>query len=385
MKIILSGVETNNKGAELMLYAILQEIERKYPEAEGYIPYCQTKQGLGYVQTKVKLRNTPLSKIVVKLKLPEILFKLKLLQQSQDIVAKTGIVRDADWFIDGSGFAFGDQWNISEQRIRYWKLKLKPLYDKGCKIVFLPQAIGPVEKVGTKKILSLLNQYVDLIMPREQISYDYVKESGLVDMSKVKKFTDFTSLVEGVIPDKYLELRNGICIIPNMQMIRMKKITYEGYIELLSALVDTGHRSGLPVYLLNHEGKYDAELCNKCKEVIGGDIEAVTGLNALEVKGLISTAKIVVTSRFHGLASALNSGVPSLATSWSHKYEELFHDYGLDGYVLPLDDIHKAVNKVNELLDEKENQRLRNHLAQQTPLIKAQTREMWDYVWSLNK
>ena len=33
MKIVLWGVETNNKGAELMLYAILQEIERKFPDA----------------------------------------------------------------------------------------------------------------------------------------------------------------------------------------------------------------------------------------------------------------------------------------------------------------------------------------------------------------
>lgn len=31
MKVVLSGVETNNKGAELMLYAILQEIERRSP------------------------------------------------------------------------------------------------------------------------------------------------------------------------------------------------------------------------------------------------------------------------------------------------------------------------------------------------------------------
>ena len=384
MKIVLSGVETNNKGAELMLYAILQEIERRFPNAEVYLPYYSIKQGTNYINTNLKFRTTPLSEIVAKLKFAEILYKLKQYKESHEIIAKTSIVKDANWFIDGSGFAFGDQWNIMDNRIRDWELKLRPLHERGCKIVFLPQAFGPVEKDGTKKAFTMLNKYANLIMPREQVSYDYIRASGLIDMNKVKKFTDFTSLVEGVFPEKYAQLRNGICIIPNMQMIRMKKITYEDYIKLLSALVDEGNRSGLPVYLLNHEGKPDAELCRKCKESIGGDIEAVTGLNALQVKGLISTSRIVLTSRFHGLASALNSGVPSLATSWSHKYEELFRDYGLDGFILPLDDIEKAASRVSELLDEKENMRLREHLAQQIPLIKAQTKEMWECVWTLN-
>lgn len=383
MKIVLSGVETNNKGAELMLYAILQEIERRFPDAEVYLPYYRIAQGTKYVHTNLKFRTTPWSAIVAKLRVPVILYKLKLYNESQAIIAETSIVKDADWFIDGSGFAFGDQWNIKDSRIRDWELKLQALHDSGCKVVFLPQAFGPVEKEGTKKAFTMLNKYANLIMPREQVSYDYVRASGLIDMNKVKKFTDFTSLVEGVFPEKYSQLRNGICIIPNMQMIRMGKITYEDYIKLLSALVNEGKRSGLPIYLLNHEGKQDEELCIKCKESIGGDIEAVTGLNALEVKGLIGTAKIVITSRFHGLASALNSGVPSLATSWSHKYEELFRDYGLEGYVLPLNDIEKAVERVGELLDEKENQRLRNHLAQQIPLIKAQTKEMWECVWAI--
>ena len=33
MRYILNGVETNNKGAEIMLYAILQEIERRDKDA----------------------------------------------------------------------------------------------------------------------------------------------------------------------------------------------------------------------------------------------------------------------------------------------------------------------------------------------------------------
>ena len=59
MKIILNGVETDNKGAELMFYAILQEIERKHPEAEVYIPVQNIRQGIGYVQTSLKMKYLP--------------------------------------------------------------------------------------------------------------------------------------------------------------------------------------------------------------------------------------------------------------------------------------------------------------------------------------
>ena len=52
MKIVLTGVETNNKGAELMLYAILQEVERTFPDAEVYISPNAIPQGLNYLQTE---------------------------------------------------------------------------------------------------------------------------------------------------------------------------------------------------------------------------------------------------------------------------------------------------------------------------------------------
>lgn len=383
MKIVLSGVETQNKGAELMLYAILQEIERSHPDAKVYIPGYRIIQGLGYmksIDTKLELRTTPFSSIAVKLKLPSIFYLLHL---PQDLFAKTSIIKDADLFLDASGFAFGDQWNIQDSRIHYWEQLLKPLHGRGCKVVFLPQAIGPVKKECTKKILSVLNRYVDVIMPREQVSYDYVKGSGLIDMKKVKKYTDFTSLVEGRFPAKYEYLRNGICIIPNRQMIKKNIITYDNYIELLSAIAKEGKKSNHTVYLLNHEGPEDAALCMKCKEMLAGNVEAVTDLNAIEVKGLIASAYVVVTSRFHGLASALNCGVPSLATSWNHKYEELFRDYGLNNCVLPIDNEKASIARVRELLDTNENQRIRELINLSVPKVKEETREMWNYVWSI--
>ena len=230
MKIILSGVNTNNKGAELMLYAILQEIERKFPNAKVYIPYSRVKKRIDYIRTCVDFRYTPFSKFAYRVHLYGFFKKLHV---PLTYYWRNEILRDADWFIDGSGFSFSDQWNINNERVRMWKYKLGALYYRGCKIVFLPQAFGPVKLPNTKKALSVLNDYASAILPREKVSYDYLFHSGVVDMKKVKIYSDFTSLVEGVFPSKHEAVRNGICIIPNMRMIDKGAISFNNYISLL--------------------------------------------------------------------------------------------------------------------------------------------------------
>ena len=99
MKIVLYGVETNNKGAELMLYAILQEIERKFPEAVVYIPYSRCRQGLDYVKTNLDFRYTPFSKVLYKNHIPSILRHLHL---PLTVYHRSNIAKGADYFIDGS-------------------------------------------------------------------------------------------------------------------------------------------------------------------------------------------------------------------------------------------------------------------------------------------
>lgn len=377
MKIVLFGVQTNNKGAELMLYAILQEVEQKFPDAKVYISSKAVQQGLDYVDTALDFRFWPFYKLLKVTHINGILKRLKLPEvEGADFIK-------ADYFLDGSGFRFSDQTNLWGTTPEWWKRILSRQYKNGAKIVFLPQAFGPIEKESTKQVISILGKYSTVIMPRESVSYNYIKSSGLVDMQKVKLYTDFTSLVKGKFPKGYNHLRDGICIIPNMKMIDQGKISYEDYIRLLSAIIAEGKKTNRPVFLLNHEGQRDENLAYQCQKSVAGEIEVVTGLNALEVKGLIASAYLVVTSRFHGLASSLNSCVPCLATSWSHKYSELFRDYGIKDGVLPLDDVTAAVEQVKFFLSESENVRIREHLSKKVPLIKEQTREMWDYIWSI--
>ena len=380
MKIVLTGVETNNKGAELMLYAILQEVERRHPNAEVYIEPEMNRQGLDYVHTKVKLRYWPKAEFVQKMHLKGIFSRLHL---PMKVLRYTSAVK-ADYVLDGSGFCFSDQCKMWGRKAEWWESLLNRQYKHGAKIVFLPQAFGPLEEIDTKEAIRVLNKYSTLIMPRERVSYDFLKNSDLMDMEKVKINTDFTSLVDGTFPKLYEHLRNGICIIPNMKMIEKGNISLDKYIHLLISIIQEGKKSGYPVYLLNHEGKKDEKLAYRCREKIGNDIDVVTGLNALEVKGMISSSFMVVTSRFHGLASALNCGVPSLATSWSHKYKSLFLDYELDdSYILPLDNVEKVIVQVKRILGADENEKIRKHINEQVPRIKIQTIEMWNQVWNL--
>jgi colanic acid/amylovoran biosynthesis protein len=106
-------------------------------------------------------------------------------------------------------------------------------------------------------------------------------------------------------------------------------------------------------------------------------------MNALEVKGIISQCYMTFSSRYHGIVSSLNTGVPCLATSWSHKYETLFKDFNREDCVLDPKNHKAMMNKIGQFLDEKNNLIVRKELSTMTEKIKNKNREMWAVVWKI--
>lgn len=377
-KIVLSGIGTVNKGAELMLYAILQEIERKFPGAYIYLPDA-VPQGYEYIKTNLVLKpRFPLwlnkfhiQGIMERLHLP---FYNKFINHS--------IIKGADYFIDASGFFFSDQFNLGKEDFAFWSKQLSAYKGQGTKIVFLPQAFGPIENDFTKKIIKVINEYSNLIFVREQVSYNYLKSLD-IDMDKIKIYPDFTSLVSGIFPTKYESLKDGICIIPNNKMVEQGIISMDKYVKMLSEIIKICSKLNHKVYLLNHEGLGDKKIMIACKSHLGENIELVTELNALEVKGLIGSAYLCISSRFHGVASSLNSGVPCLATSWSYKYGELFKDFNQTGCILDIQDIDQILQKISYFLDEKNNYSERRELFQCKQTNELKSQNMWDNIWSI--
>ena len=107
---------------------------------------------------------------------------------------------------------------------------------------------------------------------------------------------------------------------------------------------------GKDIFLLNHEGEGDLQLCKQINAQFEDDILIISGLNAKEVKGIIGASFMTVSSRFHGVASALSQAVPCLATSWNHKYQMLFEDYNQFDNILNVEDSwDKTQFKIHEI------------------------------------
>ena len=259
MKIVLDGVETNNKGAELMFYAILQEIERRYPDATVYINAQRVKQGFSYLKTSLKLKDKPIRKIekwIIKFHLWRATRKLFGDDVFQDIHRIPG----SSFYIDDSGFFYSDQWNLPISAINHRKKLLMSHKRWGSKVVFLPQAFGPITQDNIKQGIRDLNKYADVVMPREKTSYNYLVNSGLIDKAKLRLFPDFTCLVKGEIPTGYEHLHNGVCIIPNVRMLDKSDLSFDKYNKFIHNIIRTSIKNGATPYLLNHEGPDDGEL-----------------------------------------------------------------------------------------------------------------------------
>jgi colanic acid/amylovoran biosynthesis protein len=377
MIIQIDGTGTVNKGAELMLYAILEQIEKKKPNAKVIFNSLH--------------KNTIDTQLTFKQPLP-----LKYSYYCQYIRALLFYLHIPDsWFtifyprkridivLDASGFRHGDQWQHSDDYLRRLEKYYSKLKKYNTKIILLPQAFGPFKSLSGKKNVSILNKYVDLFIARERISKEFLMQAGC-DKNKVLEFPDFTTLVKGEVPNTLDYLYDSVCIIPNQKMITHSNLQILDYINFVNEILELCRLHEKKIFLLNHESEGDFNICMEINKSINEKIPIVTGLNAKQVKGIIGQSYLVISSRFHGVANALNQSVPCLSTSWSHKYQLLFEDFELKDNIIDISSKKsEAIKKISNLLDFENNQLAREKLKIKSKEIKNNVEEMWNIIWEI--
>ena len=306
-----------NKGAELMLHAVLQQLAKRYPDAKRVMepgrpasPYPYAKRSeLGlYQKAWLWRKGIPFGDLAR-------LVPTGLREQY-------GVVLDSqiDVVLDAAGFAYSDQWGpeLSEELAR----SARRWHSRDTKVILLPQAFGPFKDQRSKDAVKAFVEHCDLIYAREHVSYEHL--TGVVgEMDKIRVSPDFTNLVEGVVPEEFDAERNRVCLVPNYRMLdKTSDNVAGGYVPFMQRVARMLAERGAQPFLLVHEGADDYRLAQEIAEA-GGGLPIIRELDPLKIKGILGRCQGTVGSRFHGLVSALSQGVPSLATGWSHKYRML--------------------------------------------------------------
>ena len=369
------GIWPHNKGAVLMLEAIRERFLQEFPNARLAVPFtwpADQRLGLGlhctYPRERGRFDTSRLSVLLPK-------------RWRRDV----GLLspRDIDVVLDASGFAYGDYWGLRKLQhrllrvARHWKTSDRTL-------ILLPQALGPFEGQGMAAAWREAQRSADLVYVRDRASMAYVQATG-AQGGNVHLSPDFTNLLHPALPERLAGVRGAFLVIPNERVVVGKDASRRaGYLEFLRTCTERFLATGRKVLLLVHEGAGDRRLAAELNALLSRQIEVIDEPSPLVTKAVIGAAHATVSSRFHGLVSALSAAVPSAACGWAHKYGELMSDYGCPELNIDLSAdagswSHQLEQLVRAAQDDSARAALRSAARQQ----QERSEEMWASIFSL--
>lgn len=365
-----------NKGAELMLQAVIQRLSQETTLQPKFVA------GTGCTAPdNLQIRKAGLYQIP---KFFRFHYRLdKLLPQFA--LDPYGLAKEesVNAIIDAGGFQFGDQWSYgySKETNKALSQYYRRYKNQGAKIIFLPQAFGPFTNPLARERVKLVFDYADIIYAREKVSYQYLMEI-FGENEKIKLAPDFTILVKPEANPSLLEkVKDSVCVIPNARMIdKTAPSVSKQYLDFLFRITESIILNGKHLVLLNHEWKSDWALIERITDRLKeyqDRIIALNNLNALEVKSVIGASNLLITSRYHGLVSGLNQRIPSLCTSWNHKYDELIYEYNVQDSLLDTTNEIQFMSTLNNALAYPEKYRPSIQTIDQ---LKTKSISMWNEV-----
>lgn len=372
MYVELKGVNFVNKGAELMLYAILQKLNN----LNNINFVMDAREGTYGDKQELGINFQKLYKYRWGFQWGRL---AEIIPRKLRMRRRLAVDSEIDVVLDASGFAYSDQFKprnteeMADACIRWRRL--------GKKIILLPQAFGPFLNPQVRDAFKAIVQNANLIYARDRISYDHIIDlSG--EVPHVKIAPDFTNLVKGELRDGHQKYKSQVAIVPNRRMIqKVSAAKQDKYIPFLVECIHLIMKKGLQPFFLIHDTGHDYELANNIQKHINVSLDVVRESNPLYIKGLLGNCHSVISSRFHGLISALSQAVPALATGWSHKYEMLFKDYDCEDLLLSVDDqLEKVAEKIEFITSDASRTNLINKLRASSQTQKTLAKNMWDEV-----
>lgn len=391
MNILITGAQFNNKGAQSMLFTVVNEIRNRYPDVDFYyLPLDYFKEGcfqnmgdyrFHFVIDDKAGQDFPakfgtLNYIVRRANIQRILHGAN---KYGKVLVLSKLWDRLDVLIDISGYSLTSRFGVSS--INRVLRMLKTAKSHGVKTIMLPQSYGPFEFPDSicREIGAVLSK-VDLLFAREKegietlrnycgvtnavLSPDIVIQTGEIDWKNV-----FTRPPELRYP--VLNTANNVGIVPNGETVRNGK--EEDILNSYRKILDTLRAKGKEVYIFRHSD--DLALCRKIYEIVKDDSHChliEDEIDCLSYSAFIQQFELLVASRFHSIVHAYREGIPTLVLGWAVKYQALTALLGQEAYAFDLttengNDTWMICEGLNRLMDRVE---------QESELIKCRREEI---------
>jgi colanic acid/amylovoran biosynthesis protein len=368
-----------NKGAQLMLLAILQEVSRRFPNAQ----FAMAPSRKGTSQPVDRIRDQGM------------LAKASLWRAGRQwgdlaaLVPSTvreslglALDRDIDTVLDAAGFAYGSPWPT--RSLEELAAAAARWRQRGTALVLMPQAFGRIERPEDVRHLRIVADTARRIYARDTLSLDHLR-AVVGEHASLRQAPDFTSLLPGLPPNADLkrQLSETIAIVPNARMLdRTDRVAGSRYLPFLEACIGSLSRAGLQIALVVHGGAEDLALANQLRNR-HPQCRLVDERHPLKIKGFLGACRGSIGSRYHGLINCLSQGVPAFGTSWSHKYQALYADYDFGAGLISELSASVADEVCRHLLDDTWIGATRAHLVQSAERQKDASRVMWEDIFGV--
>ena len=243
------------------------------------------------------------------------------------------------------------------------------LQEKGCKTVLWGCSIEP--SVLTELVIADLKSY-DLITVRESLSYEGLKNAGIVDNVLLCSDPAFQLDVAPCLLPEGFTADNTIGINVSPLAADCGNLVMENYMELIRYILE---ETEWHVLLIPHVVKPDSddrETLMKLYQAFSdsGKIAVIEDRNCMELKGIISQCRMFIGARTHATIAAYSTCVPTLVAGYSIKARGIAKDIfgSAEHYVVPVqgfDSLECLKNAFIWLCDH-ENE-IRHHLLETMP------------------
>ena len=385
-KILITGANFNNKGAQSMLFVTVNEIRKRFDEAEIFF---QTGEQLNLENYKIQLfpvtnnmwrigaggissawyGTLQLIKCWIRSFLKRDNFIDGVIRLRDSLISLNSV----DLIIDISGFALGEKWDKAHNYGYIYKIICAK--NRNIPMYILPQSIGPfyyeknigkLEASHIRKMLCKYLKYPKVIYAREKDGIKSLKEIGITEnvrlspdivlqSSEIDLRNIFKNPVNLNAP--LVKEENSVALVPNFQCVRHgdKKTVISLYISIINHLL----RSKKEVYIIRHSND-DEGLCKMIYDAVKSDYLHLINddLSCIEYDEITKKFNYIVASRFHGIVHALRNTIPCIALGWAIKYQELLKSVGMERYVFDItndnidfEEVMSAINDMEENLE----------------------------------